>query len=601
MLFWLVHVWPYLLGALACMLLLSGLDDFIPLAICVWGWLQRSDGPPARLLPAERRIAIFVPCWQEAGVIERMVCDNMAAIRYRNFDFFLGVYPNDPATHEAASRAAAKFRNVHVAVCSHPGPTSKADCLNEIYSFMREFEQKRGVHFDTVVLHDAEDMIHPEALSMIDRERSRYGMVQVPVLPFARPLREMTHGIYCDEFSEYQIIDMRARQFSGSFVPSNGVGTGFAREILEELAASRDGCVFDPASLTEDYEIGVHIHYAGYSQCFVPLKRGAFGFAATREYFPRTVRSAIRQRTRWVTGIALQCWERKGWRGAWWTRYWFWRDRKGLLANPLSFLANLLFTVGAVNWLESAATHRPWAFAVSNSRILALCWLTLLLQCLRLALRMACVGRIFGAKLALTVPLRSFHANFVNCCASMAAMARYARARIKRQPLTWQKTEHAYPDRALVPERQDLGEILLASGSISESELARARKELPEHMDLAEFLLRQGLISDDELCRAMSMQSGLPAARIDPEGVDERIVRSLPRHFEQRFGVLPFAVKEGRLRITGAHVPPSELFEELRRFTRLPVEFQLVSRRNYEELRRKLLESKRHRAENRNP
>ncbi len=186
------------------------------------------------------------------------------------------------------------------------------------------------------------------------------------MLPLPTPLLEFTHGIYCDEFSEFQMIDMPARQFSGSFIPSSGVGTGFAREILERLAEERNNRVFDSASLTEDYEIGVYIHSAGYPQLFAPLKRGDKGFMATREYFPRKMRSAIRQRTRWVTGIALQCWERSGWRGSWRNRYWFWRDRKGLLANPLSLLTNILFLAGLTDLFAETAEHRPWRFAVSN-------------------------------------------------------------------------------------------------------------------------------------------------------------------------------------------------------------------------------------------
>ncbi|MGH9583917.1 MAG: glycosyl transferase family protein [Bryobacteraceae bacterium] len=583
----LICVWPYILGALAGMLLLSGLDDFVPLAICFWGRRRTRGAVGAQREQPGRKIAIFTPCWREAAVIEEMICDNIAAIRYRNYDFFLGVYPNDEPTIGAARRLAAKFGNVHVAVCARPGPTSKADCLNEIYRGLERFEQERGVRFDTVVLHDAEDVIHPEELSAIDRERSRYDMVQTPVLPLATPARDITHGVYCDEFSEYQTIDMRARQFSGSFVPSNGVGTGFAREILDRLAAAR-GCVFDSASLTEDYEIGVYAHQAGFSQLFIPLKRGKDGFLATREYFPRTSRSAVRQRTRWATGIALQCWERTGWRGSWRTRYWFWRDRKVLAANPLSFATNLLFTAGVADWIESAAAHRPWAFAVSNPNLVALCWLTLVLQCFRLGLRMICVAHVYGTGFALGVPLRSFHANFINCLASFSAVLRYANARLHKRPHVWLKTEHAYPDRALAPERRDIGDVLVARGCVSEEDLARARKELPEGIGVAELLLMRGLVSDEDLCTAISVQSGLPNGHIDPQRVDKRIMRSLPRHVERRFGVLPFAVKEGRLRVTGPEAPPSALFDELKSFTRLPVDFQLVTRRNYEELRKLL-------------
>ena len=63
------------------------------------------------------------------------------------------------------------------------------------------------------------------------------------MLPLPTPFFELTHGVYCDEFAEFQNIDMHARQFSGSFVPSNGVGTGFAREILTGWSESAAKCL----------------------------------------------------------------------------------------------------------------------------------------------------------------------------------------------------------------------------------------------------------------------------------------------------------------------------------------------------------------------
>jgi bacteriophage N4 adsorption protein B len=586
-------VWPWILASLAVLLLLSGIDDLIPLIICLGHRFvnRRAAADPSlsEFLKQERRIAIFVPCWKESGVIGNMIRHNLAAICYSNFDFFIGVYPNDELTVAAVGHLADSYRNVHMAACPHPGPTSKADCLNWIYQRMLLYEEEHGVSFDTVVLHDAEDLIHPEALGLINRARATYAMVQIPVLPLTTPVQEFTHGIYCDEFAEYQTIDMPARQFSRSFIPSNGVGTGFARVILDELAHERGNRVFDPASLTEDYEIGVHVHECEYGQLFAPLRHDDRGWVATREYFPRRVRSAIKQRTRWVTGIALQCWERTGWRGSWRTRYWFWRDRKGLITNPLTLVTNLLFTLGLTDLVASAATHRPWAFAVSNPKIVFLCLMTLVLQCLRLGIRMVCVERIFGLVFALGVPLRSFHANLVNCLASLAAIWRYANARFRGQPLVWLKTEHAYPSRdALLLHRRELTDVLVSSGFISEEMRLRIRQEMPADADLADFLLNNGIISDDDLCKAMSLQSGVPSARVDPRRVKARVARSLPAHVEERFGIVPFGLQDGRLFVAGARVPPSSLFEELQAFTRLHVEFQLVTRQNYEELRQLL-------------
>jgi bacteriophage N4 adsorption protein B len=585
-------VWPYILGSLAIVLVISGIDDLVPVLICgVNKLLGRKSLTVEAAADAkqERRIAIFVPCWKESKVIANMVRHNLAAIRYPNFDFFLGVYLNDEPTFKVARDLARTFCNVHVAACPRPGPTSKADCLNWIYQRMLLLEKQETIRFDTVLLHDAEDLIHPEALDLIDKERAAYAMVQVPVLPLPTPLSDFTHGIYCDEFAEYQTIDMRARQFSRSFIPSSGVGTGFAREILEQLAKERHNRIFDPASLTEDYDAGVHIHQSGYRQLFAPLRRAGKEFLATREYFPRKMRSAIRQRTRWVTGIALQGYERHGWKGSWATRYWFWRDRKGLITNPLSLLTNILFVAGLVDWLHATLVHRPWAFAVSNPVILLLCCVTATLQALHLTVRAICVARLFGPRFALGVPLRVFHANFINSFASVGAICRFTKARAEQQPLAWLKTEHAYPTaESLQPNRRELFDVLISSGFISGDRLSALRANMPPEANLPDFLLANGLISEEDLCRAISLQCGLPSARIDAQNVKTGVLRSLPAHVQTRFSVVPFRVHDGRLHVAATRAPSPTVFEELKGFTRLPVEFQLVTEKNYQELQQVL-------------
>ncbi|MBV9266393.1 MAG: glycosyl transferase family protein, partial [Acidobacteriaceae bacterium] len=511
-------MWPSLLGSLAAVLLLSGLDDLVPALICLWN--SAANRPRARFrreanTALERRIAIFVPCWKESGVIGNMVRHNLAAVRYRNYDFFLGVYPNDNATVQAVRQLSNAFPNVHVAECPHPGPTSKADCLNWIHRRMEQYEMDHSAHFDTVVLHDAEDLIHPEALSVINRERERNAMVQVPVLPLATPLGDLTHGVYCDDFAEYQTIDMRARQFCRSFIPSNGVGTGFARHVLDQLARERGNLVFDPASLTEDYEIGVYVYNAGYAQTFFPLVKESKGFIATREYFPRRVRSAIRQRTRWVTGIGLQSWARDGWRGSWLCKYWFWRDRKGLVANPLSFLTNLFFVAGLADWAGAAITHRPWLFSVSNHTIVALCWATSGMQCVRLGMRMVYTGRIYGPVFASGVPLRQLHANFINCFASLRALWQYASARWGKRPLVWLKTDHAYPSTAnLRPLTRDLAEVLVAGGYISEAAMQCIQDEITSDAFLATLLVERGLLTEDDARTALGKKAGVSSIAV---------------------------------------------------------------------------------------
>jgi adsorption protein B len=582
------------LGCLATALVLSGADDLVPSLICLWHKLRYgrlSGSRPAKDSSAktkpipERRIAIFVPCWKESAVIGNMVRHNLAAVRYRNYDFFLGVYPNDQATVAVVRQLVVAFSNVHMAECPHPGPTSKADCLNWVYRRMESYETERGFRFDTVVLHDAEDLIHPEALSVINRERVLNAMVQVPVLPLPTPLSDLTHGVYCDDFAEYQIVDMRARQLCRSFIPSNGVGTGFARHLLEQLGRERGGLVFDPASLTEDYEIGVYIYHAGYSQVFAPLRKGANDYIATREYFPRRVHSAIRQRTRWVTGIGLQSWARDGWRGSLLCKYWFWRDRKGLLANPVSLLTNMLFVAGLADWLQASLQHRPWLFAVANPHVVALCWLTSAMQCVRLSMRMFYTGKLYGPVFALGAPVRQFHANYINCMASLRAVWQYAQARRNNRPLAWAKTEHAYPVNAnLQPLSRDLAEILVAGGYVQDDVMARLQDEIRSDQFLADLLVRRGLLAEEDALKAISSKAGVPSRQLHSTDINSKIQHVLPLHLRKQFGIIPFRIEAGKLLIAGTRVPGPELYEMAQRFTRLPIEFHLLSNSNYREL-----------------
>lgn len=580
-------LWSASLAVLASVLLVSGIDDFFPMLICIWSSVRGPRLPDSGNAD-QRRIAIFVPCWQEADVIGSMLRHNIAAIKYRNFDFFIGTYPNDPQTTGEVRSLAGLFGNVQLAMCHRAGPTSKADCLNSIFARMQELEAERGIRFDTIVLHDAEDIIHPDALDIINRERAYYDMVQVPVLPLKTGLDEITHGIYCDEFAEFQTLDMLARRYSGAFVPSNGVGTGFCREMLAQFAAEQNGQVFDPASLTEDYEIGVKVHAAGYRQMFVPLRRGENGWMVTREYFPRKLKSAIRQRTRWVTGIALQCWERVGWPGNWGTKYWFWRDRKGLVASPLSLLANVISVVGLIDYTAATVGHYVAWFASTWPLVARLCCLTLALQVFRILLRAACVARIYGLRFAIGVPFRAVHANMVNCCASMTALRDYLQARMHGRKLVWQKTDHMYPSAQTLPlKRRDLLEVLHECSCLSAEEVADLRRRLPPDADPATFLFKAGLVSEDLLCLSQSLQCGVPAVRVNHSLVRKHVLRSLPTYIEERYGLLPFDMHDGKLAVAGWLVPSAHVLDELKARINLDVEFQLVRRSDYEELRQR--------------
>lgn len=575
---------------LAFWILLNALDDLVILAVWLRLWLAgRMPTPPRQgALDAEpeRAVAVFIPAWKEHAVIGRMLEHNLAAIRYRRYDIFVGVYPNDPPTQAAVREAEARFPNVHLALCPHEGPTSKADCLNWIFQRMLLDEEERGVRFDLIVTHDAEDILHAEELRWHNWFARDYGMVQTPVLAMPTPLREWTHGIYCDDFAEFHTKDLAVRNALGGFVPSSGVATSYRREAIEQLAERDANRVFEPGCLTEDYENGYRLHKLGVKQLFVPVRfygrREGRRPAATREYFPRRFRAALRQRTRWQTGIALQSWERHGWGRNWRERYWFWRDRKGMLGNPLSVAANALFAYGVASWGASRWTGTHWVLGEMLAEWTPLMAATAALGLVHLVARMHCSARVYGWRFAAAAPLRLVAANVLNSLATVCALDRYLRARLLKRPLVWLKTEHAYPTlAALAAHKKLLGEVLVESGCISPESLAGAAARRPAGVALATHLVTSGLISEAELLRALSLQHGIETRRVGEREVARELARSLPRRIVREFEVLPIGLAGGELHLASPAVPPERLQEEIERQTKLGVRFVLVSRENF--------------------
>jgi len=573
----------WLVTPLAVIFLLSGLDDLAIDFAWLYAWVadrmtvSRHDA--SRLPDAPPRpVAILVPLWQEHAVIARMLEHNLAAIRYPDYHIFAGIYANDALTEEAVASVSERFANVHLAVCPHDGPTSKADCLNWIYQHVGLYEEHHGVAFDVIITHDAEDLIHPEELRWINAYATHFDFIQIPVLALATPFWSFTHGVYCDEFAEYHTRDMVVRSSFGCFVPGSGVGTGYRRDALEALARVSSNRVFEPVALTEDYESGLRLYRLGCRQVFVPLRRmepAGRNFVATREYFPLKWGTALRQRTRWVMGIALQGWERFGWAGSRSEIYWLWRDRKGLLGNPLGVLANAVFLYGLVTAMWARMT--PLATELTS--------VTLAFQLLRIAIRMGCVARVYGLVFALGVPLRLPYANLLNAAATLQAVVRYGSAKIRGLPLRWIKTEHSYPSRsALLVHKRPLGEILTASGYLNTSTLHSALAACPSGMRLGDFLVASGELTETELYKALSLQQGLPFTHVEALEVPVRVARALPERVAREWRVLPFKIEDGTLLLASPDLPTPAMTAAVRPFTSLEIRFHLVTPSEYEQL-----------------
>lgn len=429
-------------------MLLGGLDDLaIDLAWLVrGGWrrliiFRRHRRATMATLPAPARpgaLAIFVPAWQESAVIGAMLRAALDRFEHADYRLYVGTYPNDSATI-AAVRAVGDPR-VRLVEGVMPGPTSKGECLNRIWQAMCADERASGERFKAIVLHDAEDVVHPLELRLYDRMIEKFDLVQIPVLPLPAQSRALSARIvaatYADEFSDGHGKNLIVREALGASVPSAGVGCAIARDMLARVAAITGGDPFDAESLTEDYEMGLRIAQLGGRGAFVTIPARPGGApVAVRAHFPETFRTARHQKGRWVMGIALAGWDRLRWRGGLaerWTRF---RDRRAPLAAVILLASYVGLALTVCCWLAGVQIDHP-----AGLETLLIVNMAMLVW--RLALRMLVVRRFYGMAAAIWSVPRIFVSNYI----AITSVARALRLYRPGEITPWDKTTHIFPE-----------------------------------------------------------------------------------------------------------------------------------------------------------
>ena len=299
-------------------------------------------------------IAVLVPAWDESAVIASMLKAMLRRLDYDNYRIFVGHYRNDPAT--AAAIASVDDPRIEPVEVPADGPTTKADCLNYLYDALVGYELGHDCAAKAIVLHDAEDVVHRYELRIFDGLIDRAAVVQLPVLPLPDPHSRWIAGHYCNEFAEAHLKELVVREAVGAAIPLAGVGCAIERSAVDRLAAAHDGRPFAAASLTEDYELGLKLGALGLKTMFVriPAQPGDQGVVASRGHFPATLGDAVRQKARWLGGIALTGWDRLGWSGGLGERWMRMRDRRGPLAAVLLLAAYGAALLWSQLWLAEA-------------------------------------------------------------------------------------------------------------------------------------------------------------------------------------------------------------------------------------------------------
>lgn len=385
-------------------------------------------------------IAIFVPAWDESAVIGAMIdcCKRQwAGQAYR---IYVGTYANDPNTWTAVQARAGD--QVRLVINPRHGPTTKADCLNAIWAQFRR-DTRTSAHPWAVVLHDAEDMVHAQELRLYRALLPHHSMVQVPVLPLPDPRSLWIAGHYIDEFSEAHGKDLIVRSLIGASLPSAGVGCAIRAETLSALAHAPDGLPFDEGTLTEDYELGLRLSAIGKTGHFARFRDPVDGtLIGVRAYFPNHMVTSVRQKTRWIIGIALAGWDRTGWSvnpAEIWMR---WRDRRTIL-SAIVLLTGYLALIAALPLLYRNAMPVP------SGALAKIFGINFLLLCWRLTMRAVLVKREYGWGQAAHAVPRALVTSILAIMASRRAFAQYL-GMLRTGTLEWDKTRHEFPEQGQI-------------------------------------------------------------------------------------------------------------------------------------------------------
>ncbi|MBT3393190.1 MAG: phage adsorption protein NrfB [Elusimicrobiaceae bacterium] len=407
----------------------------------------------------EKQIAVMVPAWKEEAVIEKMARLTIEKIQYKNYQLFIGTYPNDKETQEKVDIVCKNHKQVHKVVNKKSGPTTKADCLNNIMEAVFAYEKKHKMKFEVIAYSDAEDIIFPIQLKLMNALCPTYGLVQLPVFSLKRKLWQITGSHYMDEFAESHLKDLPVREFLTGNVPSAGVGTAFSREAIEKLHYKNNGFVFNPTSLAEDYEIGFTLHDMGFKEtiCLMPTPKEYRSkntvldcpYIAVQEYFPSNFIRAVKQKSRWISGIVFQGTKHIGWPDEFWKTYILLRDRKSIITNPIMILA--YFVALHIIAMEVHSGLGDGMYWFPNLVPLdSWLWIILIFNGFylsnRILQRFIAVYRIYGLPHALISPIRIIWSNIVNFFAFIHAFRLIRGSDAKDENPIWDKTAHEFPD-----------------------------------------------------------------------------------------------------------------------------------------------------------
>ena len=162
---------------------------------------------------------------------------------------------------------------------------------------------------------------------------------------------------------------------------------------------------------------------------------------ATREYFPRTLRASIKQKARWVYGINFEAMRKLGWAGDGWDKYFFARDRKGMVTNFLPPISLALFLCLIFGYIDLRAMSLE-----ANQYLEWAIYFNIFSLFVRYAIRVLACYQVYGTWNLLGIAARWPVSSYINMAAAFRAWKIYfGESHFATKPIVWSKTAHELP------------------------------------------------------------------------------------------------------------------------------------------------------------
>lgn len=230
---------------------------------------------------------VLVPVYKEAAVLPVLVqALSELDYPYDRLDVKLLLEQDDYETRSVAdAMKLPSFIDIVLVPTSQPRTKPKA-CNYGLQLARGEF----------IVIYDAEDIPDPkqlrQAAAVLLNSPVNIACVQAKLAIFNRQTNLLTQWFSAEYLAWFDLL-LPALSRARLPIPLGGTSNHFRTSVLKDLGA------WDPHNVTEDADLGVRLHRAGYQTTMVD--------STTFEEAPTKSSIWIRQRTRWAKGY-MQTW-----------------------------------------------------------------------------------------------------------------------------------------------------------------------------------------------------------------------------------------------------------------------------------------------------